>query len=122
MVNPTYTATNGQPQYLAVYDTGNSLAAPGGLITGGPLKGTYFGIGGQTGQLNYGTVSGGYIIGGDWRFTNFQNNPNLPINFDTDLSFKQKRRTAFAHLGYDVTDSVKVDGEFQGGKGEATNK
>jgi outer membrane receptor protein involved in Fe transport len=92
VVNPTYTATNGQPQYLAVYDTGNSLAAPGGLITGGPLKGTYFGIGGQTGQLNYGTVSGGYIIGGDWRFTNFQNNPNLPINFDTDLSFKQSRR------------------------------
>src|SRR6185436_7348722 len=39
MVNPNYTATNGQPEYLVLNHVGLSNASLGGIITAGPLKG-----------------------------------------------------------------------------------
>ena len=56
--NPNYTATNGQPQLIASAGVGFATATPGGIITTGPLKGTYFGPGGTPLQFNYGSIIG----------------------------------------------------------------
>ena len=57
--NPAYTATNGQPQYLVANNSGFATATPGGIITSGPLKGTYFGPGGTPAPFNYGPLVSG---------------------------------------------------------------
>jgi outer membrane receptor protein involved in Fe transport len=75
IVNPAYTATNGQPERYVGAGIGPSQVSPGGLIASGPLKGTYFGSidpatgRATTGQLAYGAVNGAWMIGGDWRYT-----------------------------------------------------
>jgi outer membrane receptor protein involved in Fe transport len=104
--NPAYTATNGLPRLLEVRDFGLALAAPGGLITAGPLKGTTFGPGGAPFQLRYGPIiSGSYMVGGDWQYTRFDQL--------TDLAFKMSRQSLFTRVGYDVTDNFNVYGLYQ---------
>jgi iron complex outermembrane receptor protein len=101
VLNPTYTASNGQPQLLVLDNVGLATATPGGLITTGPLKGTYFGPGGQPLRFNYGPlVSGPYMQGGDWRYSAIQ-----PTG---DLSPRLSRQNFFGRASFDVTDSLKV--------------
>jgi outer membrane receptor protein involved in Fe transport len=67
MRNPDTSA--GAPYYLVGNNIGISTYTPGGLITAGPLKGTYFGTGGSVNQLTYGQASGQWMQGGDWKYT-----------------------------------------------------
>jgi iron complex outermembrane receptor protein len=99
--NPSGTAGNGQPQLLIRDNVGIAVATPGGLITSGPLRGTYFGSGGTPTQFNYGSiVSGNYMVGGDWRYADY--------GTSGDLDPEQSRQNLFGRLDYELTDSVKV--------------
>jgi outer membrane receptor protein involved in Fe transport len=101
MLNPAYSATNGQPEYLWVTGAGIDQGLPGGIINSGPLKGVYFGPSGTPAMLNYGSlVKDPYMVGGDWKATvqdTFQ-------SLDTLLS----QKSAFTRLSYDVTDAINV--------------
>ncbi|WP_426181779.1 TonB-dependent receptor plug domain-containing protein [Rhizorhabdus sp. FW153] len=100
--NPGYTATNGQPQYLVANGVGYSTQAPGGIIVDTALRGTYFGPGGQTAQLNYGSlVSDPYMLGGDYQFTDWSAK-------DQSLAPKMSRQNIFGRISYDVTDNINV--------------
>ncbi len=96
----------GQPQVLVGPNTGISSYTPGGLITNGPLKGTYFGVNGTINQLAYGNpVSGQWMQGGDWEYTDsgqFGHTALIPT---------QKRQSAFGRVSFDLTDNVEVYGE-----------
>lgn len=101
MLNPTYTATNGQPNYLVVTHAGIDLGTPGGIINTGPLKGIYFGPGGVPAMFNYGALTRDpYTVGGDWKST---------IQ-DTYLALGSTltRHGLFARVSYDVTDDINV--------------
>lgn len=106
LFNPAYSATNGQPEYIVRDNVGYTTVAPGGIVTQGPLRGLYFGPGGTPAQLNYGTiVNDPFMVGGDWRATDFGNGPQ---NLDPEVSHK----SVFGRLSYDVADRVNVFGEF----------
>lgn len=106
LFNPAYTATNGQPQLLARTNVGYTTVAPGAIITSGPLRGIYFGPGGTPAQLNYGSiVNDPFMVGGDWRVTDFGDGPQA---LDNPIS----RQNAFARASYKVTDDIEVYGQF----------
>jgi iron complex outermembrane receptor protein len=101
LLNPAYTATNGQPQLLVSPGVGFATATPGGIITSGPLRGTYFGEGGTPAQFNYGSVvSGNFMIGGDWKYADFAKSGDL----DPELN----RQSVFGRVAYDLTDNLQV--------------
>ena len=99
--NPAYTSTNGQPFQLLAFGTALGVAAPGGLIVSGPLKGTAFGAGGAPYTFKYGsTFFTPYMQGGDWASNNLQQ------NYDLDPS--QNNQSIFTRVSYDVADGVNV--------------
>jgi outer membrane receptor protein involved in Fe transport len=100
MTNPN--TSPGQPQDLVGYHIGIASYTPGGLITSGPLKGTYFGVNGTVNQLAYGNVSGQYMQGGDWQYST---SGELGSN---SLAPQQKRDSAFTRFSYDLTPSAEV--------------
>lgn len=101
ITNPNYAATNGQPRLMVGRDFGLAVAAPGGLVSSGPLKGVMFGPGGTPSMLRYGNVvSGNYMLGGDWASTR--------IEQYNDISFAMSRNNAFTRVSFDVTDNVNV--------------
>ncbi|WP_231621560.1 TonB-dependent receptor plug domain-containing protein [Sphingomonas sp. 37zxx] len=71
--NPAYTPTNGQPARLVQGGIGTSQFTPGGLISTGPFRGTYFGTIGAGGpslnQLQFGPTNGQWMVGGDYLIT-----------------------------------------------------
>jgi iron complex outermembrane receptor protein len=106
IVNPNYTGTNGQPQYLTAPDTGLAVATRGGLIVSGPLQGTMFGVGGAPTKFNYGPVVSGLLMsGGDWRLSRIDNDPSLDLNL--------RRENAFSRISFDVTDTITAFAELQ---------
>lgn len=108
--NPAYTPTNGQPQLLVSPHTGFATATPGGIITSGPLRGTYFGPGGVPAQFNYGpVVSAPFMQGGDWEYADFAKSG--------DLDPKLSRQNLFVRSSYDVADNIQL--YFQGSYGRA---
>ncbi|MDB5365321.1 MAG: hypothetical protein JWM77_1248 [Rhodospirillales bacterium] len=111
--NPAYTPTNGQPQLLVSPNTGFATATPGGIITSGPLQGTYFGPGGTPAKFNYGPiVSAPFMQGGDWQYADFAKSG--------DLDPKQTRQNYFTRVSYDLTDHLQIFG--QGSYGRATSQ
>jgi len=101
MVNPAYTATNGQPAYIVASNTGLATATRGGLIVSGPLKGTMFLAGGSPATFNYGSiVSGNVMSGGDWQVSR--------IDLDSSPEFRQHRQNIYTRVSYDVTDNVNA--------------
>lgn len=112
MNNPAYGTGAGQsrsvPQQIARSQVGMSNAAPGGLITSGPLRGTLFGPGGAISKINYGSIiSNPLMSGGDWETT------NQARIFAYALDPQQSRHNAFVRFSYDITDSVEVYGHAQ---------
>ena len=112
MPNSTANITGGGPQVLVGPNTGISTYTPGGLITSGPLKGTYFGVVGANGvpsvnQLAYGSpVSGQWMQGGDWKYTDsgqFGSTALIP---------HQVRDSLFGRLSFDLSDSTEVYSEL----------
>jgi iron complex outermembrane receptor protein len=83
--------------------------APGGLITAGPLRGTYFGSAGQTGQLTYGAYNpaiGPWMVGGDTRTTpagHLGTNSLIP---------DEERIGLFNRTAFDVNDRITVFGQI----------
>jgi iron complex outermembrane recepter protein len=112
MANTTANVTAGAPQILVGPHTGISTYTPGGLITSGPLKGTYFGVVGANGvpsvnQLAYGSpVNGQWMQGGDWKYTDsgqFGHTALIP---------RQDRDSVFGRLSFDLNDSTEVYSEL----------
>ena len=102
IVNPTYTATNGQPQNLVLPGSAVSTIAPGGIIVSGPLKGTAFGAGGAPYKFNYGSLISGINMssGGDWQLND--------IRRYNDLDPRQSNDNLFTRVGYDITDNINA--------------
>jgi outer membrane receptor protein involved in Fe transport len=97
--NPAYTPTNGQPKQLLLPDVQLSVATLGGLITSGPLKGTQFGPGGTTSQLQYGSiVSGIYMSGGT----------GVNAGLLSPLSPPLTRLNFYGRALYDLTNDITV--------------
>lgn len=108
--NPAYAAGNGQPEYLASKHSGLNTLTGGGIITAGPLRGTYFGPGGTINHYNYGdnyltdtAKPSVWSTGGDWQES----------QHDQLTSLQPEERTdgLFGRLSYDLTDNVGIFGE-----------
>ena len=101
-VNPTYTATNGQPQNLVMAGSSSATIAPGGIIVAGPLKGTAFGAGGVPYKFNYGSLISGTNMsnGGDWQLND--------IRRYNDLDPRQSNQNLFTRASYDITDDINA--------------
>ncbi|WP_239018076.1 TonB-dependent receptor plug domain-containing protein [Sphingomonas flavalba] len=109
MNNPAYVAGNGLPQYYVGPGIGLSNRIWGGLITSGPLRGTYFTDDGVTKQLNYGVLSATsspFMIGGDWRLTD-----QIGVG-SSSLYPGQERSSVFGRVSYALSPSAKVYGQF----------
>ena len=100
--NPAFisrTATPNVPALITYANVYHSLAAPGGLITSGPLRGTQFGVGGTPSPFVYGSpIFGQGMIGGQREDTSDE------VSFVTDLTYA----TAFGRLDYDITSTTKA--------------
>jgi iron complex outermembrane recepter protein len=104
--NPAYTATNGAPQRLIGSGIGPSGYTAGGLITAGPLRGTYLLGQGQTAQLAFGTLANPWMIGGDWQTTLAgHGGTNTMVPLDERLSI-------FQRVGFDITSDIEIFGQF----------
>ena len=93
------------PYYIVSRNVGISAYTPGGLITAGPLKGTYFGVNGTVNQLAYGAVSGQWMIGGDWKYS------SSGMNGTNSLAPDEDRDSLFGRISYDLTDNIQVFGQ-----------
>lgn len=111
--NPYYTSRNGLPERLVGSGFGPSGYTAGGLISSGPLAGTYFGAPGETSKLNYGvrnSTSSPYMIGGDTAET-------LKGHVGTNsLTPSEQRISVFNRTSYDITDNIEVFGQFSWNK------
>lgn len=104
--NPAYVAGNGQPKRLLVSGAGLNVGTPGGIITGGPLKGTQFDANGNPYPFDYGVAGGAYSASPDAYDANKQIQLLAPV----------RQFTAFTHAEYDISDRVTLFGEFAFGK------
>ncbi len=101
MLNPAYTATNGQPNQLILDRVGFTGGTYGGMVQSGPLKGTAFGQGGVPYQFNYGPVtSASNTQGGDWIATDYRK--------FYQMGFEAHRQNVFTRISYDLTDNVNA--------------
>src|SRR5439155_6081797 len=111
VTNPAYTATNGQPQLIHADYVGLVQATPGGIITGGPLKGVYF-VGPNATPLifNYGNVSSNFYTNGG--------TPNYGIT-QGDLGVTaapSSSKTFFGSASFDLTDSITASLQYNYGE------
>ncbi|GGD66045.1 TonB-dependent receptor [Croceicoccus mobilis] len=105
--NPDYVIGNGQPERIWGSGIGEAILSPGGLITSGPFKGTYFGaISPTTGeasvnQFAYGQTTGRYTIGGDYLLDDYHFGSNSLASHEQRLGF-------FGRVGFEVTPTLEV--------------
>nr|WP_269450811.1 TonB-dependent receptor [Stenotrophomonas sp. MMGLT7] len=93
----------GGPTYVTGDDMGPTTYTPGGLVTSGPLRGTYFGVGGSVNQLAYGEeLTSPWMVGGDWQTTlgNMVGSNSLAADDDRD--------SVFGRASFWVTDAFEV--------------
>ncbi|KRB82725.1 hypothetical protein ASE00_11875 [Sphingomonas sp. Root710] len=98
--NPAYAPGNGQPRLINSPAVGFNNATPGGIITSGPLRGTYFGEGGTPLPFQYGLISGNFMQGGQWEYADFSTTASLAP--------KSKRGYVFGRASYELTDNIAV--------------
>jgi outer membrane receptor protein involved in Fe transport len=104
--NPAYTPTNGAPQRFVGSGIGPSGYTAGGLVTAGPLRGTYLLGQGQTAQLAFGTLANPWMVGGDWQTTlTGHGGTNTLVPLDERLSI-------FQRVGFDITPDIEIFGQF----------
>lgn len=112
MLNPAYGTGAGQstsvPRYVVRRDVGLAAGTPGGIITTGALKGTYFG---QNGTIlsgyDFGTPVGNNLQeGGDWQYSRIENGIDIAGSVD--------RKVAYLRTSYDLSDNVTayVEGQY----------
>lgn len=108
--NPAYTATNGLPARLVQAGIGPGQFTPGGLISTGVLKGTYFGqiTNGQASinQLTFGPTNGQWMVGGDYLITRVG---HLSSN---SLVPNEERSSAFGRLSYELSPAITLYGQM----------
>ena len=110
--NPAYTATNGQAKQILVPNVQLSVATLGGLITSGPLRGTQFGPGGTTSQLQFGSpVSGIYMSGGN----------GLNAGLLEPLSAPLTRLVFDGRLTYDLSSDVTLTADVTHARASTRN-
>lgn len=104
-INSVANREAGGPYYVTGYDFNLVNHAPGGLIVGGPLGGTYFGDGGSIHQLQYGEVlNGTYMMrGGDTATMDPRG-----LYKSNSLWADDDRKSVFARSSYWVTDNFEV--------------
>ncbi|TIX50818.1 TonB-dependent receptor [Alteraurantiacibacter aquimixticola] len=106
--NPAYTPTNGLPARIVQSGIGSSNFTPGGLIVSGPFQGTYFGttdLGtglASLGQLNYGQVSGQWMIGGDYEYA------SLGHAGSNSLANDEERIGIFGRASYEFSPALEI--------------
>lgn len=97
--------STGLPQFIYSDDVRRANLHEGGVITGGPLRGTTFLPGGETGEFEYGDVFGNLMIGGgsnEFHTTDVGGNVRTPYE-----------RVAFlGRVSYDLTPSFDGFLEF----------
>ncbi|MGK2909190.1 MAG: TonB-dependent receptor plug domain-containing protein [Sphingobium sp.] len=110
--NDASTATACFPEFLVSSGIGTSQFTPGGLISTGPLRGTYFGqINPTTGkatvnQLAFGSVSGQWMLGGDYDITSDGHRGSAT------LQPSETRGSAFGRLSYEISPAFEIFGQF----------
>src|SRR5690606_15541449 len=102
LANPNYTPTNGEPQLLILDPVNNSRAAPGGLITSGPLKGIAFGPGGTPYAFDYGLLNDGANMYGSSQAA------ALNLHATQSLGTRGSRQNLFARVGVDLADDTNI--------------
>ncbi len=91
---------------------GTSQFTPGGLISAGPFRGTYFGaVDPATGrasvnQLTFGPTNGQWMIGGDYNITSAGHRGSAT------LLPKEKRSSIFGRLSYEFSPAFELFGQF----------
>ena len=113
IANPNYSPTNGQPQLLILDPVNNSRAAPGGLITSGPLKGIAFGPGGTPYAFDYGVLNDGANMYGSSQAA------SLNVHATQSLGTRASRQNLFARLSYEVFDGVNIFGQLAWGHADS---
>lgn len=107
LTNPT-PGVNGIPAQIIARGAHTSTQTRGGLITGGPLKGTQFAPDGTPIPFNYGTLVGGlFMLGGSGTGEN-------AYLTGVDIKVPVERITGYTHASYDLTDWLTgyVEGNF----------
>lgn len=112
--NPTFTAANGQPRLIHANNVGLSSATQGGLITGGPLRGTQFLENGRPAPFNFGNVSGTLSNGGSAVSPVVNGQAN-------SLTVPIKTTTLFGYFAFNVTDDILATVELNYGDSKTTN-
>ncbi|MHB1205420.1 MAG: TonB-dependent receptor plug domain-containing protein [Rhodospirillaceae bacterium] len=106
MTNPAYGTGAGQsrsvPQNLVRDPVNRSNLAPGGLITGGPLKGIAFGPGGTPYQFDYGLLNDGASMYGSSQAK------SLNYHLNQELGVNITHQNIFLRAAYDLTDDINV--------------
>ena len=101
--NPDYAPGNELPQFIVRPNVNLSTAAPGLLITSGPLRGIVFGDGGVPRQFQYGAVvSDPLMVGGE----------PTDITTATDLDAEVARDSLFARSSFNILDGLQVFAEY----------
>ncbi len=106
--NPAYDRVNGEPSRLVTSGVGESYLSPGGLIGSGPFRGTYFGTMdpdtglASIGQLNFGSVSGPWMEGGDYLYTR---QGHVGSN---SLANDEERISIFGRASFEISPAFEV--------------
>lgn len=96
------------PEYWVGANTGTGQFTPGGLISTGPLRGTYFGSinpatgKASVGQLNFGTTSGQWMLGGDLDITTAGHRSSAT------LLPAEKRVSGFGRISYEFSPAIEL--------------
>jgi len=119
--NPAYSAsacTDGNaatdcvPARLVQAGIGTSQFTPGGLISTGPFRGTYFGTidpatgKATTGNLAFGQVNGQWMVGGDYLYARQGHLSSAT------LQPSEERVSAFSRLSYEFDEAFQLFGQF----------
>ncbi len=105
VANPNYAVGNGQPQFLIAQQVGLASAAPGGVITGGPLANIAFGPGGKPFPLTYNYETGIDLVGGSWQSTRLDNEISLVPGLNLG--------NAFGRVSYDISNNFEIYAQLQ---------
>jgi outer membrane receptor protein involved in Fe transport len=101
--NPRYVAGNGQPEYMVANQSGLNTTTGGGIITSGPLRGTYFGQGGTVNRYDYGPNRLNnlpWTIGGDYQISQHY--------YGTSIQPGEDLTSVFGRFSFDVLDNLQL--------------
>lgn len=106
----------GTPTYIPACNVRSAQFNFGGMISSGPLKGTYFAPGGVPRQFQYGTdVTTTTMVGGQPIGTGY---PDVGANFTAVPEVDRKK--AFAHFEYDINDNFTAYAQGLAAEGRAS--